>query len=118
MNNKLTHVESQRIYSILEETVQKLYVISVVNKDFISSFGEDGSEFLGEELFHAFKTQKKNEDWYTENISNKKLDKMDKVPRVELDQNFINIIGIPKWSNGLQIIYFIINKTSHGKIYW
>lgn len=77
--NKLTHVESQRVMNVLEQTFHKLNLISYLSREVVASTPEEIFELIDDELMNAIRDQKKAEDQYTELVTQKKTDPISKV---------------------------------------
>ena len=75
--NKLTHVESQRIMSLMEETIQKIQLISLVTRD-IASVPSDVADLLTESILSVVKQHRTLEDQYAEMVS-KRVDEVENI---------------------------------------
>ncbi len=70
--NRLTHVESQRIIALLDETIQRIQIVSLV-KDFGLS-QPDFTEMLPIEVVNDIRTHKLLEESFLEHAGNRKLE--------------------------------------------
>ena len=70
--NRLTHVESQRIIALLDETIQRIQLISLI-KDF-GFTAADYSDLLANDIVDDIKVHKTLEDTFLEQAGTRKLD--------------------------------------------
>jgi hypothetical protein len=70
--NRLTHVESQRIIALLDETIQRIQIISLV-KDF-GFTAADFSDLLSQDIVEDVKVHKSLEESFLELAGNRKLE--------------------------------------------
>ena len=68
--NKLTHVDSQRIVAILDETIQKLNLVTLVTRELMSLTSstqiEEFSDLLDDGFIQHLRNLKNAEDSYSE----------------------------------------------------
>lgn len=71
--NKLSHIESQRIMALIEESLLKMQLISLMTRD-SASIPVDISELITDDLQFKLKRHKNLEDQLSELINNKRHD--------------------------------------------
>ena len=99
MNEKATnsnshmHVEAQRILHVLEQTIHKIHLMSLLTRDIMMNSPEDVRESVhncGEDMERCFLEQKRLEERYNELVGSKRLEQAVEVA-VEMNQNCLNL---------------------------